>query len=325
MTKPSGAAPGATGAAGAAEAGDEGAWALRLVSQTSLGSTVANLRSTRSHETRRESAEVTAATRAFCSPASPASRVVCAFGSGGSSATCVLASPSAFCSSFSEALAPRNMTESATNTTSSRPRPTKRGACSAVVRFARSSRGRRLTARIRLVLDPEADRDRERAHRLGGLEPLPRLHALERVAEPDAHADQPLELVRQAVEVRRAAGEDDLADPERAGLALVELERGDELAGEGLDLAPHRLARRLRLLVGEALRSRSARERERALDRLGLERREVEGVRDRDVEDVPAPPEDARELAHRSVRDGEGGAVVADRDGDEGRPGGGLL
>src|ERR671939_1294 len=182
MTKPVGAAPGAVGAAGAADAGDEGACALRLVSQTSPGRTVANSRSTRSHDTRRESAEVTAETRAFCSPARPASIADCAFGSGGSWASCAFASPSAFCLSFTDALAPRNSTERATKRTSSRPSPTKIGACSAVVRFVRSSRGRRLTARMSVVYS-EADRDGERTDRLGSLEPLAGLHALERVAE----------------------------------------------------------------------------------------------------------------------------------------------
>src|SRR5437870_2794324 len=109
MTKPEGAAPGAVGTAGAADAGDDGAWAWRLVSQTSFGRTVANSRSTRSQDTRRESAEVTAETRAFCSPASPASTAVWAFGSGGSCASCAFASPSAFRLSFTDALAPGNM------------------------------------------------------------------------------------------------------------------------------------------------------------------------------------------------------------------------
>src|SRR5919198_3097384 len=318
MTKPEGAAPGAVGAAGAADAGDEGACAVRLVSHTSFGRTVANSRSTRSHDTRRESAEVTADTRAFCSSASPASIAVCAFGSGGSSASCAFASPRAFRLSFTDALAPRNMTERTTKTTSRRPSPTKIGACSAVVRFALSSRGRRLAARMSVV-DPEADGDGERAHRLGGLEPLAGLHADERVAAPDADADQPLGLFGRAVERRRPAGEHDLADSERAGLALIELERGDELAREGLDLAPHRRSRHLRLLVGQALRSGRTRKRECALDRLRLGRGQVERLRDGGVEGVAAPLEDPRELAHGSVRDGERRTVVTDRDGDERR------
>ncbi len=36
---------------------------------------------------------------------------------------------------------------------------------------------------------------------------------------------------------------EDLADPERAGLLLVEAERGDELAGERLELGVHGAAR----------------------------------------------------------------------------------
>src|ERR671922_2874518 len=94
MVKPVGAVPGATAAGGVAEAGEAGAFADRLVSQTSLGSTVANSRSTRSHDTRRESAEVTAETRAFCSPASPASTAVWAFGSGGRTAGPAFPAPS---------------------------------------------------------------------------------------------------------------------------------------------------------------------------------------------------------------------------------------
>src|ERR671924_1474500 len=273
MVKPVGAVPGAVGVGGAAEAGDDGACALRLVSQTSFGSTVANSRSTRSHDTRRESAEATAETRAFCSPASPASIAVCAFGSGGSTASRAFASPSACRLSVTDQLAPRNMTESAIDTTSSRPSPTKIGAFSAGVRFARSSRGRRLTARTaRLVLDPETDRDGERADRLGVTDALSDPHPRERVADADAHADQAFEVVGEPAEVRGAAGEDDLADAERAGLPLVELERGDELPREGLHLAPNRLPGGRRLLLGESLGRRAVGERERALDRLRLRR-----------------------------------------------------
>ena len=92
-------------------------------------------------------------------------------------------------------------------------------------------------------------------------------------------------------EVRGAAGDDDLADAQRAGLVLVELERGDELPREGLQLAADRLA-------GGASACSCVRpsrdvaprlERERALDRLGLRGREVERAGDRDVERSARP------------------------------------
>src|ERR671924_140510 len=202
MVKPVGAVPGATAAGGVAEAGEAGAFADRLASQTPRGSTVANSRSTRPHDPRRESAEVTAETRAFCSPASPASTAVWAFGSGGSTASRAFASPSACRLSVTDELAPRNMTESAIDATRSRPSPTKIGAFSAGVRFARASRGRRLTARTGLILDSQADRDGERAHRLGVPDTFRDLHAGERVADADVHADQALEVVREPVEMR---------------------------------------------------------------------------------------------------------------------------
>ena len=50
-----------------------------------------------------------------------------------------------------------------------------------------------------------------------------------------------------------AAGEHDLADTQRAGLVLVELERGDELPGERLQLPPGGLLSGRELLLVEAL------------------------------------------------------------------------
>ena len=69
-----------------------------------------------------------------------------------------------------------------------------------------------------------------------------RAHVRERVGAPDADARQALELLRQARNPARATRDEDLGDRERARLALVELERGDELAGELLELAPDRRA-----------------------------------------------------------------------------------
>ena len=116
-----------------------------------------------------------------------------------------------------------------------------------------------------------------------------------------------------------AAGEGDLADAQRSGLVLVELERGDELPRERLELSPRGLPRGRELLLGEAVGNLfGAGERERALERLDLARRHVERAGDRDVERPAAPLEHARELADAAVGDGERRAVVADRDGDEG-------
>src|SRR5207237_4406760 len=95
--------------------------------------------------------------------------------------------------------------------------------------------------------------------------------------------------------------------------------RGDELAGEGLHLPPHRLPCRRRLVFTESFGRRSAAERERALDRLRLGGGQVERLRDRRVEGPSAPLEHAGELADTPVRDGERRPVVTDRDGDERR------
>ena len=65
---------------------------------------------------------------------------------------------------------------------------------------------------------------------------------MQRIADRDADADQPLQLLGEPGEVRGAARDHDLADAQRSGLVLVELERGDELAREGLELAPNRFA-----------------------------------------------------------------------------------
>src|SRR4029078_4962341 len=109
--------------------------------------------------------------------------------------------------------------------------------------------GRRLIARMS-VLDPEADRDRQRAELLVGLaQLLAELHAEQRSAHSDAASHELLELVGDAAKVRAAARDHDLADAQRSGLVLVELERGDELARACLERAPKRLARPIRLIV----------------------------------------------------------------------------
>src|SRR5215212_5920630 len=89
-----------------------------------------------------------------------------------------------------------------------------------------------------LVLDPEPDRCCQRAERLFAVDLLADLDVAERVADARPHPEQPHELGGEAGKLCRAAGEDDLADAEGARLLLVELERGNKVAGElvhGLD------------------------------------------------------------------------------------------
>ena len=62
------------------------------------------------------------------------------------------------------------------------------------------------------------------------------LDAHERIADATRTPIRRCELLGEAGEVRGAAREHDLADAERAGLVLVELKRGDELARERLHL-----------------------------------------------------------------------------------------
>src|SRR5207248_7617192 len=122
----------------------------------------------------------------------------------------------------------------------------------------------------------------------------------------------------EALQMRSSACQDDLADAQRAGLVLVELERADELPSEALELEANRLARLARLLFAQPFDERPVvADRQCTLDRLRFGRRDVERPRERDVERAAAPVEHARELARASVRDGEGRAVVADRDDDE--------
>src|SRR3954451_20391321 len=130
-------------------------------------------------------------------------------------------------------------------------------------------RGRRLTARMALVLDPEPDGDRERVdfrfiHRLRDLEPA------KRVSQPHRDAELARELLRKSGEPGAAAGHDDLADGEAVGLRLVVGQRGDELADERLDAALKRRDSGGRLLGRELLRRLTAVERKLALDVLDL-------------------------------------------------------
>jgi len=69
-----------------------------------------------------------------------------------------------------------------------------------------------LTARIELVLDPEAHGDGERADLIALAYLLRDLHAGKGICDADRHTDQALELSAEPGQVRCAAGEDDLAD-----------------------------------------------------------------------------------------------------------------
>ena len=140
----------------------------------------------------------------------------------------------------------------------------------------------------------------------------------ERVADAHRDADELLELGREPGELRGAAREHELADAERVRLALVELERGDELAAEGLERrlraprAPERPARGRRPPEPcRPARPSSTLRRSASLGSISSARASAS------VRRVAAPFEDARELAAVAVGDAEDAALGADRDGDE--------
>ncbi len=122
--------------------------------------------------------------------------------------------------------------------------------------------------------------------------------------------------------MRGSTGQDDLPDPERTGLSLVEVQRGDELTGERGESALDPLVGLCALLDREPFDCDRLRERELPLDRLDFARRLVQLPRDRDVERPSAPVQDACELAVLSAGHGDRGAVVADGDRDERAPAG---
>src|SRR5207244_8951649 len=119
-----------------------------------------------------------------------------------------------------------------------------------------------------LVLYAQSDCDGERTDLLGLADLLRDLHPRERIADANVHADQPLELAGQAGKVSGATRQHDLADAERAGLVLVVLERGNELARERLNRSAHRVTRALRLFGSQTLREHLIRRRERTLRAL---------------------------------------------------------
>ncbi len=135
----------------------------------------------------------------------------------------------------------------------------------------------------------------------------------ERIADADADADHLVERVGEAVEVRGATGDDDLADAERVRLGLVELERADELAGERGQPEPDSLDRLARVLVERLVLAAGAGQREVPEDGRRLGRVNVELLHDRVLERVTAPVEDARELAGAAAGDEQRGRLVTDR------------
>ena len=166
----------------------------------------------------------------------------------------------------------------------------------------------------------EADRNRQRG--IGGTaaELLADGDTDERVADANRDADERAEGRRQALQHRRPAGEDDLADAQRVGLALVELERGDELPREVLERGEERLPSLGRLLGRDPFGNSVALEGDLRLQDLSRLDFEVEGARQRHRQRRSAPLDYARELARVAVGDGERRALGADRDGHEGAP-----
>ncbi len=156
----------------------------------------------------------------------------------------------------------------------------------------RSVRSRAKDGRIRggeqLVLDSEADRDRERARlrRRRGRSPETFTRRKGHRARTGAPISRPT-ASDEPGHVRGSAGEDDLPDPERARLSLVEVQRGHELARERGESALNPLVSLRALLDREPLDRDRLRERELPLDRLDLARGLVELPRDRDVERPP--------------------------------------
>src|SRR4051794_34572366 len=160
-----------------------------VVSQTSFGSTSESSRKTRSQATRRERAAESAVTRA-CLSAASADWVWTRLASGvgiARSSSCSVASSA--CLSFALPLAERNAAESTAVSSTASTTGTSTIHCLFCGVRRSLSRGRRLIARTS-VLDSEPDGDRERAELCVGLaELLAELHAQERIAHCDAHAD----------------------------------------------------------------------------------------------------------------------------------------
>src|SRR6266540_7449065 len=202
-----------------------------------------------------------------------------------------------------------NIAPRAAATSTPEQAPTRTGRLSFLTVRCPWSFGRRLTARIS-VLDPEADGHCQRADLIRVADLLRNLHSGERVANADADSDEPFELGSKSGQVGGASRENDLADPERAGLVLVVLERGDELAHKCLDCLAHGVHRLLRLISRQAIRERPVGQREGMLHGFDLRRCGIEGARNCDVERRAAPLQYAGELADPAVRDRKGRALV---------------
>src|SRR5207244_4152438 len=146
----------------------------------------------------------------------------------------------------------------------------------------------------------QSDCDGERTDLLGLADLLRDLHPRERIANANVHTDQPLELTGQAGQVRGATRQHDLADAERAGLVLVVLERGNELARERLNRSAHRVARALRLFGSQTLRHHLIRQRAPTLRAPDPGPRSDRGARTPDARSE-APPFHAAAVAARGV------------------------
>ena len=151
---------------------------------------------------------------------------------------------------------------------------------------------------------------------LTGLDRIGDLRPSERVGPTNADARQALELFGQARHPAGPARKQDVADRERARLALVELKRGDKLAGERLKLAPHRLSS-ARGAVACVIVGIGVLQREAELELRCLRSSHTQLALDRAGECRTAPLEDAREVADGAVGDGERRPVVANRDGND--------
>src|SRR5690242_14742066 len=119
------------------------------------------------------------------------------------------------------------------------------------------------------------------------------------------------------------AGDGDLGEAQRVGLILVEVKRGGKLPREAVHFAARGLPGLRRAFVDRVRRRRGG-DVERALDRLGLFGADVESPLDRGGDAGATPVEYAGELAEPPVGDGDGRAVVSDRDGDAGSLGPGI-
>src|SRR5918999_3287971 len=239
---------------GTGAAAGSGPLVFMVSSQTSSGSTSDTSRRTRSQAMRAPSALPRSVRRASFS----ATRLVCAAGvgaGGGIAASSARSPSSSLWRSLTPELAIRNQPDRRA-VRSTAPRTAVSETAPGWRRVRPSSLGTRLTARTASVLHPEADRGSQRAERLLAVDLLADFHVGERIADADPDADQLRELVRQPRKVSGAAGQDELADAQGAGLRLVELERGDELPRKPVEGQENGLPHFLGLLTRQTGRNR---------------------------------------------------------------------